>query len=116
MMNKAMYEDFTGQWQNLFKIPFPTSGLDKQKEAFLSFCKEEQDNLQMFTTAYQDYFKNINQNGNGGDIGKLWQNYLDSSLTLVTSLDSCRQNRHQACFSFYRALMPQIPVKNAATK
>lgn len=116
MMNKAMYGDFMGQWQNLFKMPFPASGMDKQKEAFLALCKVEQENFQTLVTACQNYFKNISQVGTSGDIGNLWQNYIDSSRTLVTSLDSCRQNRQEAFFSLCQDLMSQIPTRTAATK
>lgn len=116
MMDKAMYENFMGQWQNLFKMPLPASGMEKQKDAFLKLCKVEQENIQAFVGAFQNYFQNISQIGNIGDVGKLWQNYLDSSQTLVTSLDSCRQNRHQAFLSFYQDLMPQAPARTAAAK
>jgi len=54
MMNKAMYEDVARQWQNLFKIPFPVSGMDKQKESFLALYKVEQENFQTFVTACQN--------------------------------------------------------------
>ncbi len=116
MMNKEMYEDFMGQWQKMFKTPFSAAGNEKQKEALLKFFKDEQENFLTFVTAWQDYVKNNKPNGNSADIGQLWQNYLESSHDLVNVLDSCRQHQHEALFSFYKALTPQIPTKVVATK
>ncbi len=115
-MNKEMYEDMIGQWQKLFKTPFAVVGNDKQREAFLNFYKDEQDTFLEFMAAWQNYVKNNKPNGNSTDIGKFWQNYLDSSRNLVHVLDSCRQHQHEVLFTFYEALTPQIPPKVAAAK
>ncbi|PKN76722.1 MAG: hypothetical protein CVU52_03515 [Deltaproteobacteria bacterium HGW-Deltaproteobacteria-10] len=114
MMSKEMYEDFMGQWQKLFKTPFAVAGNEKQKEAFLKFYKDEQETFLEFVAAWQDYVKNNKPNGNSTDIGKFWQNYLESSRNLVNVLDSCRQHQHEAFFSFYQALTTEIPTKVAA--
>ena len=116
MVNKEMYDDFMGKWKNLLKTPFSAAGNGKQKEAFLNLYKEEQENFLASLTAFQGYVKSSKPNGNAGDIGKLWQNHLESTSTLVSALDSCRQSQREAIFSFLKALAPQVPAMAAATK
>jgi hypothetical protein len=116
MMNQAMSEEFIGQWKNLFKSPFLAPVNDKQKEALKDLYKEQQETVLASLTAFQDYVKSSNISGNAGDIGKLWQNYLDSSRTLVRSLDSCLQNQRDALFSFLKTMTPQIPTEETAAK
>jgi len=115
MMNQSINEEFMGQWKNMLKTPFSTARNVKHWDAFLNFYKKEQENMLMVMTAWQNYAKNNKPNGNAGDIGKLWQQHLELSHDLIDSLDSYRQNRRKALFSFFKALVPQIPRENAAT-
>lgn len=114
MMNNKMYDVFTDQWQKVFKTQFVPVGNGKQNEAFLKFYKDEQENFQAFASAWQDYVRNIKPDGNSLDIGQFWLNYLESSRNFVNAIDSCSQNQHNALFSFYKALTPEIPSKGAA--
>ena len=116
MMNQAMNEEFVEKWKSFFKTPFPIAGNGKQKEAFLKFYKDEQETYLASLNAFQDYVKSNNINGNAGDPGKVWQNYLDSTKTLVSALDSCRQSQREAIFSFLKAVTPEMPTKDVATK
>ena len=115
-MNKEMNEEFMKKWKYLFKTPFLAAGNGKQKDAFLKLYKDEQETFLRSLTAFQGYVKSSKPNGNSGDIGKLWQNHLESSSTLVTALDSCRRNHHQAFFSFFKAMTLEFPMKAAAGK